>query len=75
MNKSETFQREEPGHCPAWLARLREINAAAQAEGRPLPFGGTPKLSTNLETYPSGATVSFTGRTGHGTVTLTWQEG
>jgi hypothetical protein len=78
MRHSEMFKREKPGSNPAWLKRLREVNMLATAMGKPAPFGGTPKLASNgaasSETYPSGATVVFTGVTGNGTVTLDWEE-
>jgi hypothetical protein len=76
MRKIETFEREKvaTGPAPRWLARIWEINDEATGNSKPLPFGGTPVLGNGTETYPSGATVVFTGSTGCGTVTLSWDE-
>jgi hypothetical protein len=74
MRKSETFKREAPGTVPAWLTRLQALNAQARAEGKPEPFGGRPTLGDMTEDYPAGGRVTFTGRTGAGTVTLSWED-
>jgi hypothetical protein len=74
VRKSLTFKREKPGVTPAWLAYLRDSNEAAREAGKPEPFGGTPVLGDGTEDYAAGGRVVFTGVTGRGTVTLSWDE-